>query len=158
MRGGVLAAVIVAFVGHVGVAQSRPNLSGTWSMDRARSESPMYSDTAGPTTLAITQTDSELQMTRTRDGKTATITYRLDGRPSVIPNGTATSHWEGTALVTESVLTIQGQTVTAKETRRLSESGEEMLVDTVLVVQHGYTLAGSQNYGAGRDVFVRSRP
>jgi hypothetical protein len=30
-----------------------------------------------------------------------------------------------------------------------------MLVETVLVVQHGYTLKGTQNYGAGKDVFTR---
>jgi hypothetical protein len=32
-----------------------------------------------------------------------------------------------------------------------------MQVDTVLVVQHGYSLRGSQNYGAGKDIFTRVR-
>jgi len=44
--------------------------------------------------------------------------------------------------------------VTTKESRRLNESGE-MLVETVLVVQHGYTLKGTQNYASGKDVFTR---
>ena len=45
--------------------------------------------------------------------------------------------------------------MTTKESRRLNDGGNEMLVETVLVVQHGYTLKGTQNYGAGKDVFTR---
>ena len=48
-----------------------------------------------------------------------------------------------------------GQTVTTKETRQLSADGSEMLVETMLIVQHGYPLRGTPNYGAGKDVFVR---
>jgi hypothetical protein len=136
-------------------AQGRPDFSGTWSMDRSRSESAMQADPIGPTTLVITQTPAALQIAITRDGRTAAITYRLDGSTGQIPGGTATSHWEGLTLVTESVRDIQGQTVTTRESRRLNENGSEMLVDTVLVVQHGYTLKGTQNYGSGKDVFTR---
>ncbi|HJZ73980.1 MAG TPA: hypothetical protein VKE51_19710 [Vicinamibacterales bacterium] len=135
-------------------AQGRPDFSGTWTMDRSRSESAMQADPIGPTTVAITQTPTGLEIATTRDGRTATIAYKLDGSPSPIPGGSATSHWEGATLVTETVRDIQGQTVTTKESRRLNDKGE-MLVDTVLVVQHGYTLKGTQNYGAGKDVFTR---
>jgi hypothetical protein len=137
-------------------AQGRPDFSGTWTMDRSRSESAMQADPIGPTTVVITQAPGGLQIETTRDGKTAAILYKLDGSPSPIPGGTATSRWEGSTLITETVRDIQGQTVTTKESRRLNEAGE-MLVDTVLVVQHGYTLKGTQNYGAGKDVFTRVR-
>ncbi len=136
-------------------AQSRPDFSGTWSMDLSRSESAMQADPIGPTTLAIEQTATELKMTTTRDGKSTTMVYRLDGTPTQIPGGTATSRWNGSSLVTEAVRTIQGQTVTTNETRRLSPAGNELLVESILVVQHGYTIRGAQNYGAGRDVFTR---
>jgi len=136
-------------------AQGRPDFSGTWSMDRSRSESAMQADPIGPTTVVITQTPTALQIATTRDGRTAAITYKLDGSPGPIPGGTATSHWEGPTLVTESVRDIQGQTVTTKQSRRLGENGNEMFVETVLVVQHGYTLKGTQNYGSGKDVFTR---
>jgi hypothetical protein len=135
-------------------AQNRPDFSGTWSMDRTRSESAMQADPIGPTTVVITPLPAGLQIATTRDARTATIVYRLDGSASPIPGGTATSHWEGATLVTETVRDIQGQTVTTKESRRLNEVGE-MLVETVLVVQHGYTLKGTQNYGSGKDVFMR---
>jgi hypothetical protein len=138
-------------------AQGRPDFSGTWSMDFGRSDSAKQNDPIGPTTVTIVQTASELNMTIARDGKQATLTYRLDGAPSAIPGGNATSHWEGSSLVTETVRTINGQTVTMKEVRRLESGGGEMLVDSVLVVQHGYTLKGTQSYGAGKDVFTRVR-
>ena len=41
------------------------------------------------------------------DGKSATVTYFFDGRPSAIPNGTATSHWDGNALVTDKWFSLQ---------------------------------------------------
>jgi hypothetical protein len=138
-------------------AQPRPDFSGTWTMDLTRSDSAIQTDPIGPTTVTIEQTALEMRMAIARDGKTANITYRLDGAPSAIPGGTATSHWDGGSLVTETVRTIQGQTVTMNEVRRLSAASDEMFVDSVLVVQHGYTLKGTQNYGAGRDVFVRAR-
>lgn len=138
-------------------AQTRPDFSGTWSMDLSRSDSAVQTDPIGPTTVTIDQTATELRMTIARGDKSASVIYRLDGAPTTIPNGTATSHWNGTSLVTESVRTIQGQTVTMNEVRRLNADGNEMLVDSVLVVQHGYTLKGSQNYGAGKDVFTRVR-
>jgi hypothetical protein len=137
-------------------AQGRPDFSGTWSMDRTRSESAMQADPIGPTTVVIAQTPTGLQIATTRDSRTATVVYKLDGSSSPIPGGTATSHWEGATLITETVRDIQGQTVTTKESRRLNENGE-MLVETVLVVQHGYTLKGTQNYGSGKDVFTRVR-
>src|SRR5262252_1235936 len=92
---------------HTIRAQGRPDFSGTWSMDRSRSESAMQTDPIGPTTVVITQTPGGLQIATTRDGKTATIVYKLDGSPSPIPGGTATSHWEGATLVTETVRDIQ---------------------------------------------------
>jgi hypothetical protein len=136
-------------------AQTRPDFSGTWAMDRTRSESAMQADPIGPTTVVITTLPAGLQIATTRDDKTATIVYKLDGSSSPIPGGTATSHWEGATLITETVREIQGQTVTTKESRRLAAGGSEMLVETLLVVQHGYTLKGTQNYGSGKDVFTR---
>ena len=138
-------------------AQSHPDFAGVWSMDLSRSESAMQGDPIGPTTVVIEQTSAELKLTTTRDGKSTTVVYRLDGTPSPVPGGTAMSRWNGSSLVTEIVRTIQEQTVTMNETRRLNAAGDELLVESVLVVQHGYTLKGVRNYGAGKDVFTRVR-
>jgi hypothetical protein len=135
----------------------RPDFSGTWQMDPTRSESAVQSEPIGPVTVVIAQTPSEVRIETTRKQGTSAVTYKLDGSDTKIPGGTAKTHWDGTTLITETVRDIQGQTVTTKETRRLNPDGNEMLVETMLVVQHGYSLRGTPNYGAGKDVFVRSR-
>ena len=157
MKHLLLTMLVVALTAARPHGQTRPDFSGTWSMDLSRSQSAVQDEPIGPTTVIIRQTPGEMAMTVSRDSKTATLTYLLDGRPSAVPNGTATSHWDGNALVTETVRTIQGQSVTAKETRRLSPARDEMTVETVLVVQHGYTMAGAKNYGTATDVFVRAQ-
>jgi hypothetical protein len=151
------AIIMLGTTSALSIAQARPDLSGTWVMDRERSESAIQSEPIGPTTVAIVQSAEDMVLTITSGDQSGTVTYRFDGRPSAIPGGSATSHWEGNALVTEAVRTINGQTVTTKETRRLSSSGDEMIVERILVVQHGYTLSGTKNYGSGKDVFVKAR-
>jgi hypothetical protein len=138
-------------------AQGKPDFSGTWKMDPSRSESAVQSEPIGPVTLVIAQTPSEVRIETTRTQGSSVVTYKLDGSEVKIPGGTAKTHWDGTMLVVEAVRDVQGQTVTTKETRRLNPDGNEMLVETMLVVQHGYSLRGTPNYGTGKDIFVRSR-
>ena len=137
-------------------AQARPDFSGTWTMDLSRSESAHQGDPIGPVTVVITQSPSELRIETTRQQAKTTAVYQLDGSESRFADGTATAHWDGPALVIDAVHEVQGAAVTTKETRRLGAGGSEMLVETVVAVQHGYSVA--TNYGAGKNVFVRVRP
>jgi len=140
-------------------AQAKPDFSGSWKMDPSRSESAAQNEPIGPVTLVMAQTPGELKIETTRGGGKTTVTYRLDGSTVTIAGGTAVTRWEGPALITDRVLSVQGQTVTTKETRTLSADGNEMLVDNTVVVQHGYpdTLKGTQNYVGGKDIYVRVR-
>jgi hypothetical protein len=140
------------------LAQSKPNFSGTWSMDPMRSASQVQNDPIGPVTVVIIHTPTELSIATTRAQVTTTEVIKLDGSESRVSNGTATARWDGPALVVESVRDIQGASVTTRESRRLDAGGNEMSVDTVVEVQHGYTLKGAKNYGTGRDVYTRVRP
>jgi hypothetical protein len=149
-----IAALVLPLTAH---AQGQPDFSGTWKMDHTRSESAVQNEPIGPVTLVIAQTPTEMRIETTRAQGSSSVTYKLDGSEIKIPGGTVKSHWDGTTLVVEAVRDIQGQTVTTKETRRLSADGNEMLVETMLVVQHGYSLRGTPNYGSGKDIFVRSR-
>jgi hypothetical protein len=139
-------------------AQGTPDFSGTWTMDASRSESAVQNEPIGPVTLVISQTANELKMETTRGQRTTTAILKLDGSENRIASGTAKTRWEGTTLVTETVRDIQGATVTTKESRKLNPAGNEMLVETVLVVQHGYSLKGTPNYGAGKDVYTKVKP
>src|SRR5207244_13494319 len=52
-------------------------------------------------------------------------------------------YWDGQGLVTETVSTVQNApqgTMRTKQVRRLDPSGDEMTVQALLVVEHGYTL------------------
>jgi len=150
----VILALTVASASGAG-AQPRPDLSGTWTMDASRSDSAIQNEPIKRFTVVIAQTANEMTIESTRDGQTTTFTYRLDGVESKLPDGVATTHWEGSTLVTEMTRDIRGATVTTKESRHLDPGAKEMLVETIVVVQHGYSLRGTRNYGAGKDVFVR---
>lgn len=138
-------------------AQARPDFSGTWKMDATRSESAAQAEPIGPVTLVIVQTPNDLKIETTRAQGSSTATYKFDGSKITLSNGTATTHWDGPKLVTEGVFDVQGATVTTTEIRTMAAGGNEILVDKTVVVQHGYpdTLKGTQNYTAGKDVFVR---
>jgi hypothetical protein len=78
--------------------------------------------------------------------------------PFAIDGSAARAYWSGAALVTEGTRLIQGQTVASRETRTLSADGAEMIVDVVVIVEHGYQTRGGRNYGMGRDVYTRVSP
>ena len=40
----------------------------------------------------------------------------------------------------------------------LARGGAEMIMETTVIVQHGYTMSNVQNYGTARDVFTRTNP
>jgi hypothetical protein len=142
-------------------AQTHPDFSGTWTMDRERSESLHQSAPIEPSTLAITQTDAELTIETRRSTSTTRSAYKIVPKTAPGEPGQAVvsrAYWDGDALVTEGARTVQGQTVSVRETRTLNADRTEMTVQTLLVVQHGYSFRGAKNYGASKDVFRRVVP
>ena len=47
--------------------------------------------------------------------------------------------------------------MSSKQTLTLSPDRSEMSVERLVIVQHGYTLRGTQNYATVKDVFVRAK-
>ena len=146
----------------VSAAQTKPDFSGTWTMDEARSVSPTFDSFVGPVIWTIRQTADEMTVDIKRGSRAFTLTYKLsDKAPTGQAGGNAPTHrgyWDGEVLVTETAQNIQGQTVTTRETRRLQPGGREMLVERLVKVEHGYTLRGTQSYNTAKDVFVRATP
>lgn len=110
-------------------------------------------------------------MTRTADP--GWIIDSMSGKQHVYPTrmtwtgntGTGTSHyrayarrayWDGAKLVTEGAGTVQGQTVSIRATRTLNPAATEMTVESMVAVQHGYTLRGAQTYVMVKDVYTRT--
>ena len=122
------AALAIAFVAGVSV-QSRPDFTGTWRIDPARSDK--FSGGAPPETITVE--GSKMTVSRTRAGNTASAVYMLDGTPSKNVSGPAgnqteityTSTWEGNVLVT----TIPAPNLTRIERRSIEADGT-MKVET----------------------------
>ena len=153
-----VAPAIVLALWILPASQATPDFSGTWTIDLARSESPHQGASFEPVTYVIAQSPTEVVIETRRGSGVSRASYPLlaaaapdrTGKP-----GAARAFWEGTTLVTEGTRVVQGQTVSVRETRSLDASGAEMTVRTLLVVQHGYTFKGAQNYGAATDVYRR---
>jgi hypothetical protein len=134
---------------------SKPDFSGSWTMDRSRSQSSESS------TVVIKQSPSEVTIEITSAGKTAAKTYPFEASPhpasETISAGHTHASWDGAKLITEGVSDVSGQTVSFRQLRYLNASATEMTVETITIVQHGYSLQKGKNYAVGKDVFVRAK-
>jgi hypothetical protein len=142
----------------IGAGQAGPDFSGTWRLDEARSGSPGHADYVGPVVRVIRQTSDTLVMDLTlgRD-KTVSLSYPLTTPTPTAATGPRQNRafFENGRLVTETVQTIQGQTVSTREVFTLDPDGRALEVERVVEVEHGYTLRGGQSSSAVKDVFVR---
>jgi hypothetical protein len=146
-------------------AQNRPDFSGTWSMDLARSEAAAQGNPIGPVSVAIRQMPDELRIETTRNGRTETVRYLPASVKATAPSEMLGAfRWEGAKLVTTFVTDINKQAITVQEVRSLDPAGREMTVELTLVVEHGYQSGGtglvrsqnSPNTSKGVNVFVRT--
>jgi hypothetical protein len=136
----VAAAVVLPFTAR---AQTKPDFSGTWTLDTTKSDAPMgrggRGGAAGP--IAITQDANTLTQKRGEQ----TLTYKLDGSESSNEvtgrGGTSTvrskAKFDGAKLVIESTREIQGFSLTTKEERTLSADGKEMTIQTTASTPQG---------------------
>ena len=156
-RSSVIAMAVLLGSVASAAAQTRPDFSGTWRLDPSRSESAMQGESIGPVTLQVTQTANEIRIETITPRSRSVETYSLAGRESQLANGAGRARWFGDLLVVDTVRDVRGVSVTTQQTRRMTADGSELHVDNILEVQHGYTLAKTKNYGAGRDVYIRVR-
>jgi hypothetical protein len=79
-------------------------------------------------------------------------------KPPVEPMaaGMKRASWAGSNLVVERGGTISGQTVSLKQQFTIDTERGELIVERLVIVQHGYTQRGAQNYSTVKDVFARS--
>ena len=142
-----MAAVILPFAAH---AQGKPDFSGTWTMDAAKSDPAPQGrggggGGGGAATLTIKQTAAELAITSEGRQGPQTMTYKLDGSPSTnqqMGRGGATevksmAKWDGASLVIETTRDIQGMSITTKEVRKLDNGGKEMQVESTTTTHQG---------------------
>ncbi len=102
--------------------KARPDLSGTWELDRSKSDFGLFRDrplSRADSTLVIAHRDPELKITRTLrlngQEETKEFTYYTDGRGETNPatNGAGEvktkTKWEGDKVVARSKMTWPGR-------------------------------------------------
>ena len=140
-----VAALLVLAAARPGVAQARPDFSGTWVEDESARKTTWPAQPAGggkalslpPADTLVTQSAAALTTERKVMSQVLRYVYRLDGTESVNHNGantlTTKSRWEGQKLVTQGTsfsVTSAGESLwEIKETRWLDKSGA-MITET----------------------------
>jgi hypothetical protein len=155
MHSVVLAVVVSLTVAVSADMQDRPNFSGSWRLDPSRSDAAAHTDSPGPVTEIITHTDTQIQIATTTSRGTMRVSYAFPSTDQPVKEGTPIAQWRGDTLLTDVIRDVRGQSVTVQQTRSLSADGNEMVVESVVNVQHGYSAVGAKIYGASKDVFVR---
>lgn len=141
-------------------APSQPDMSGTWKMVAERSGSPGQTPPVTAMTLTIVQTATDVRIESVSGGEPPLVsTYVMGARPKqpAEPLGADVrlAYWDGNRLVLERGGTISGQTVSMKQSLMLDPESRELIVERLVIVQHGYTLRGTKNYASVKDVFTR---
>jgi hypothetical protein len=148
MRALLVAAIAAVILPFSAQAQSKPDFSGTWTLDTAKSDPAPQGrggGGGGAATLTIKQTGTDLSvMSEGRQGP-QTLIYKLDGSEStnqMMGRGGATpvkstAKWDGSSLVIESTRDFNGTPITTKEVRRLDNGGKEMVVETTIQAPNG---------------------
>ena len=151
---------IVLAAGLLAQAPSLPDLNGTWKMDAARSGSPDQTPPVTEMTVTIRQTPSSVEVEWLSGAdKPIVTTYELGPPPKqpADPLGADAkrAYWDGQRLVLDRGGSINGQTVSMKQSLTLDPGSKELIVERLVIVQHGYTLRGTKNYATVKDVFTR---
>ena len=138
-------AVILPFAAH---AQGKPDFSGTWTLDTAKSDpapAGRGGGGGGAATLTIKQTATELAIQSEGRQGPQTMTYKLDGSESkneqMGRGGAQTivskAKWDGASLIIDTTREIQGMSITTHEVRKLDNGGKEMKVESTTQTPQG---------------------
>jgi len=138
-RAAFCTAVLALAVTALAFAQAKPDFSGTWTLDPAKSVMgggpggpPGGRGPGGP--MTVKQTATELARETSRGERTMTMTYKLDGTESTNAMGPMTSKstasWNGDQLVIKTVRETPNGTMETTETWSLGSGGKELTVVT----------------------------
>ena len=128
-------------------AQERPDFSGTWRLNLAKSD---YGDLQGPEsrTDVIEQHDGRISESVTAEGRRRrqqyTLSFATDGSETALPPDTrmgvvtiltVSARWRETALAVTQKLKFQGAVLVATDTYSLSDDGNTLT--TILSLNGG---------------------
>ena len=133
------------------------DFSGAWMLDTTRSDTARGGGRI-ERAVVIDQQGRSFRITPDAGGDVETVTSEAI-EPTASPAAEGlhpVAYWDGGAIVTERVLEVNGRAVTIKQSRTLAQGGAEMLVETNVVIHHGYRAGEPLPTGSARDVYVRT--
>ena len=154
---------LVALLVYVLLSQAPlPDFSGEWKMVAARSGSPLQTPPVTEMVFVIEQQPDQIAIESTSGSdKPIPVVYPIVAAPKPpadpLGAGLKRAYWDGRRLVLERGGTISGQTVSLKQTLTMDSETGELTVERLVIVQHGYTQRGAQNYSTVKDVFARAK-
>jgi len=134
MKRALLYATILLLTAVFAAAQDKPNLSGKWAVDLAKSNFDPFPPPESRTRV-VDHKEPKLKISETTKGQRGEFTFEreitTDGqenKSSMGPNEyVSKSRWDGKRLITEGTLKLQdGTNIDIKETTELSEDGKVM--------------------------------
>lgn len=152
--------IVVAAGLFAQVLPPQADLNGQWKLNAARSGSPTQTPPVSDMSLVIQQGPSEIRIeSLVASEKPIVAVYPIVAAPKqpAEPLGADAkrAYWDGNRLVLERGGTISGQTVSLKESLSISPDRSELVLERLVIVQHGYSLKGAKNYASVKDVFTR---
>jgi hypothetical protein len=141
-------------------APSQPDMTGTWKMIADRSGSPGQTPPVTEMTMKVQQTANDVRIEWLSGTESPMVTVYPIGPPPKQPTeplgaDDKLAYWDGQRLVLERGGAISGQTVSMKQSLTLDPNARELILERLVIVQHGYTLKGTKNYATVKDVFAR---
>ena len=138
-----------------------PDFTGEWKMVAARSGSPLQTPPVTEMIFVIDQQPDRIAIeSTTGSDRPIPVTYPIVPAPKPpadpLGAGLKRAYWDGRRLIIEQGGTISGQTVSLRQSLTMDSERGELIVERLVIVQHGYTLRGAQNYSTVKDVFART--
>ena len=139
-----------------------PDFTGEWKMVADRSGSPLQTPPVTEMVFVIEQQPDQIAIESTSGSdKPIPVVYPIVAAPKPpadpLGAGLKRAYWDGRRLVLERGGTISGQTVSLRQTLTMDSESGELTVERLVIVQHGYTQRGAQNYSTVKDVFARAK-
>lgn len=140
-------AIVTTLFGSAPVSQAQSPLSrtdvaafeGTWVLDAERSG---LSDVAERRVITSGATAMRVDIHRVEDAYPISLVYNFDGSTTAnaFGGGTAVSKVsrEDDGLLLQTVFTVRNQPITVHELLPMQPDGEELAIDVMLRVEHGY--------------------
>ncbi len=146
LRRIVTATLILASFTAFTYAQSKPNFSGTWKLNTAKSDFGMLPGPESQTNLIVHEDPAvkvDVAAENAQGKQNYLLSYTTDGKEAVNKMGPrevkSVAAWEGNALVLNSKMTFNDQDVTIKAAWTLSEDGKTMTQNVHLAAAMGET-------------------